>query len=151
MLGRLKLTQPGRVDRWSFQTLRCVAVKTLQFGLNFGHAFVWQVMRLHPVTTVAAVEPPFRPFPGSRHGSKKPAKAGPKAGNERLSCTVRHTPTTHFTYRTYGLCSACVSSYCCMRAITLSYAGPNTVYCPRMTYNTISGHDREIRPAYSRH
>ena len=145
-LGPLKLTQPGRVDRWSFQTLQCVVVNTLQFGLNFGHAFVWQVMRLCPVTTLAAAVLPLRPFPGSRHGSKKPAEEGPNTGNERLSCTVRYT--TRFTYWTHGLCSACVLSYCRMRAIT-SRTGPNTVYRLRTTYNTMSGHDREIRPAYS--
>ena len=120
--------------------MQCVAVKTRQFGLNFGLAFVWQVMRLHPVPMLAAALPPSRPFPGSCHG--EPSQSRPKCGNERLSCTVRHTTTTCFTYRTYGLCSACVSSYCRirrMRAIALSYAGPNTVYCPRTT---------ELLPAY---
>ena len=73
-LGLLKLTQPGKVDRWSFQNLQCMAVKTRQFGLNFGHPFVWQVMRLRPVTMLAAALPPSRPFPGSRHAA---AKAGP--------------------------------------------------------------------------
>ena len=36
------------------------------------------------------------------------------------------------------LCAACVPSYCRIshaRAITLSYAGPNTVYCPHTTYD----------------
>ena len=71
-----------------------------------------------------------------------------QSGNERLSCTVRLT-TTPFTYRMCGLRSACVSSNCGMCAINLSYAGPNTVYCPRSTYDTVSGHNREIMPAYS--
>ena len=46
-LGLLKLTQPGRVDCWSFQTLQCVAAKTVSLAY-FGHALVWQVMRLSP-------------------------------------------------------------------------------------------------------
>ena len=57
------------------------------------------------------------------------------------------------------LCAACVPLYCHMRAKTLLYVGPNTVYCPRttklslvylhMTYDKIRGTDRDIRPAYS--
>ena len=70
----LKLTQSGKVHCWSFQTLQCVAVKTSQFGLNFGHAFVWQVMRRRPVTTLAAALPPSRPFPGVRHGAQVPKR-----------------------------------------------------------------------------
>ena len=70
-LGLLKLTQPGKVHRWSFQTLQCVAVKTRQFGLNFRHAFVWRVMRFRPIPTLAAALPQSRPFPGSRHGARK--------------------------------------------------------------------------------
>ena len=61
------------------------------------------------------------------------SQSRPRCGKEHLSCTARHTRTTRFTYWTYRLCSACVSSYCRMRAITLSYAGPNAVYCPRTT------------------
>ena len=68
--GLLKLTQPGKVHCWSFQTLQCVAVKTHQFGLNFGLAFVWQVIRLRPVPTLAAALPPSRPYPGSCHGGR---------------------------------------------------------------------------------
>ena len=59
-LGLLKLTQPGKVDRWSFPILRCVAVKTRQFGQNSGHPFVWQVMRLRPFTTLAAEFDPLK-------------------------------------------------------------------------------------------
>ena len=70
MFGLLKLTQPGKVHRWSSQTLQCVAVKTCQFSLNFGHAFAWQVMRLRPVHTLAAALPPSRPFPRSRHEAR---------------------------------------------------------------------------------
>ena len=68
--GLLKLTQPGKVHCWSFQSLQCVAVKTCQFGLNFGHTFVWEVMRLRPVPTLAAALPRSRPFLGSRHGAR---------------------------------------------------------------------------------
>ena len=141
-LGPLKLTQPDRLGRWSFQTLQCVAVKTVKavsLAWTSDMHLSGRSWDLAPVTTLAAAVPPFRPFPGSHHGSKKPAKADPKAGNERLSCTVRHATTTRFTYRMYGLCSACVSSYCCMRAIMLSYAGPNILYCP---------HTTELLPAY---
>ena len=52
--GLLKLTLPGKVHRWSFQTLQCVALKNRQFGLNFGPTFVWQVIKLRPVPTLAA-------------------------------------------------------------------------------------------------
>ena len=44
-----------------------------------------------------------------------------------------------------------------VRAITLSYAGPNTAarirrrYCSHTTYNRIKGPDRVIMPAYSCH
>ena len=78
------------------------------------------------------------------------SRSKPKSGNERLSCTpciqkqlVSHTGCS-------GLCSACVLSYCRMRPITMSYAGPNTVYCPQTTYDTISERYREIMPVYSR-
>ena len=68
--GLLKLTQPGKVHCWGFQTLQCMAVKTRQFGLNFGQGFVFQIMRLRPVLTLAAALPPPRPFSGSRHGTR---------------------------------------------------------------------------------
>ena len=67
------------------------------------------------------------------------SQSRPKCGNEHLSCTVQHARTIRFTYWMYGLSSVCVSSYCRMRAITLSYAGPNTVYCLCTT---------ELLPAY---
>ena len=74
LIQTLKCSPQHSTRPKSFQTLQYVAVKTLQFGLNFGHAFVWQVMRLGPVTMLAAALPPPRPFPWNRHGSKKPAQ-----------------------------------------------------------------------------
>ena len=139
-LGLLKLTQPDKVDRWSFQTLQCVPVKTRQFGLHFGHSFAWQVMRLRPVTTLAAALSPSRPFPGGPHEARnQPKQAQVRKRTPRLYSTYNnsfHVPDVWVVF--------------CVRIIVLSYAGPNTVYCPRTTYNTISGHDREIMPAYSR-
>ena len=116
--------------------MQCVAVNTRQFGLNFGPAFVWQAMRLRPVPRVAAALPiqhlyvRLVNFLGVIIGQET-SQSRPKCGNERLSCTVRHTTTNRFMYQTYGLCSACVSSYCRMRAIIQSDAGHNTVYWPR--------------------
>ena len=123
--------------------MQCVVAKIRQFGLNFGPAFVWQFMRLRPVPTLAATLPIQHVYLRLVHFlgdvmEQETSQSRPICGNKRLSCTVQHT-TTRFTYRTYGLYSACVSSYCHMRAITLSYAGPNTIYCPRTT---------ELLPAY---
>ena len=68
-------------------------------------------------------------------------KAGPEAESERLSYiySVRYTITTRFVHRMHMLSTACVPSYRCMQAITLSYADPNTGYCPCTT---------EFLPAY---
>ena len=108
-----------KVDLWSFRNLECVAVKTRQFGLNFGHPFVWQVLRFCLVPTLA---PSSRPFPGCRHGARNQAKQGQfRKETPHLYCT--HTTINCFTYRTYRICSEWTSSYCCMPSITLWLMG----------------------------
>ena len=137
-LGLLKLKQPGKVDRWSFQILQCVAVKTSQFGQNSGHPFVWQVMRLCPVTTLAAALHPSCPFPGSRHGARnQPKQAQVPKPTPQLYSTAYNNNSFHIPD---------VRVVSCVRIIVLSYAGnnpvvrgPNTVYCP---------HTMELLPAY---
>ena len=114
------------------------------------------------VTPWAAAWHPWRPFPGSHPTLSRPElmmKPGPKAGTKQLSCIIWHTTSTCFTYRMYVLSAACVPSY-------YQYAGHNPVlqpaqtlliarvrwsYCPPTTYDRISGPDRDMRPAYSRH
>ena len=138
MLGRLKLTQPGKVNRWSFQILQCVALKTRQFGQNSGHPFVWQVMRLRPVTMLAAALPPSRPFPRSRHGARnQPKQARVRKPTPQLYSTAYNNNSFHVPDVRVVFCVCII--VCRMRAITLSYAGPNTVYCP---------HTTELLPAY---
>ena len=65
-------------------------------------------------------------------------KSRPEAG----SCTVRRTTTTRFAYRTYMLCVVRVPSYCCARAITLSYAGPNTFFVFTRTTKLLLAYDK---------
>ena len=128
-LGLLKLTQPGKVDRWSFQTLQCVALKTLQFGLNFEHGFVWPVMRLRAVTMLAAALPLSRPFPRSCHG----ARNQPKQAQVR-----KRTPQLHSTtYNSFHIPD--IRVVFCVRIIVLSYAGNNPV---------LRGPKHRLLPAY---
>ena len=132
--GLLKLTQLGKVHRLSFQTLQCVAVKIRQFGLDFGLAFVWQVMRLRPVPTLAASLPPSLPFPGSRHGARNlPKQAQVRKRTTQLYSTAYNSNSFHVPD---------VRIVFCVRIIILSYmtyAGNNAV---------VLGPKHRLLPAY---
>ena len=139
-LGLLKLTQPGIVNRWSFKILQCVDVKTSQFGQNSGHPFVWQVMRLRPITTLAAaLPPPSCPFSGSCHG----------AGNQPKQAQVRKpTPQLYSTaYNNNSFHVPDVRVVSCVRIIVLSYAGNNPVV-PGPKHRVYCLHTTELLPAY---
>ena len=130
-LGLLKPTQPGIVDHWSFQILQCVAVKTSQFGQNSGHPFVWQVMRLRPVTTIAAALPLSCPFPGTRHGARnQPKQAQVRKPTPQLYSTAYNNNSFHVPD---------VWVVSCVRIIVLSYAGNNLV---------VRGPKHRLLPAY---
>ena len=127
-LGLRKQTQPGKVHRWSSQTLLCVAVKTCQFGMNFRYAH-----ETLPRSNVSSYPTSVTSISWELSWSKKLAKAGPSVDT---NASVAHIQQNQLASRTR--CTGCVlrayhHTVVCGRGITQSYAGSNTVYCPCTT------------------